>query len=221
MLFLTFVDVGAARAQQTTVTVHIDRQTLANAVLTLEFPQRNKISFGRPYAENEFYRSYRANITWPVGNRIRRSDFEVYARVQNNNYTKFYLRFSRNERNVELFIFNPVVTACERIAFPIPSTEEAMFQQIATAEAMFRISGRGQRCTPESLRYWTEIWIDRLNRLRRRNIFIRVNPEIVEEIEKAYAQPYGIWPLRRRITPPPALQEILRKDEQLSSQFES
>ncbi len=127
---------GPAAAQRTAITVHVDTDTVRRESLTIQY-SNVKVRFqpGQS-ASSSRYRTYVASIEWPADRQFRRNDFELYARVQNSDETSFYLRLANTVPSVELFLFNPRPRECSRQPVAESRTDEALFQQIAIAEAM-------------------------------------------------------------------------------------
>lgn len=216
---LTFAWTGTAFAQvRTEVIVHVDR-TIQRSQLTIQFPDAPKTEFGEPYERTAFYNNYRAYIPWPAGARNRRSDFELFARVQESDYTSYYLRLRRDVGRVEIYVFRPQVRECELRNFRTPHTDDEIFQQLAVAESMLLISSSRGRCSIANLQNWTNIWLERLEILRNRNVYVRINPRIVHEIRRAYATPRGLPLLRRTPQLPARFGQVLDRDHALSVKF--
>ena len=205
------VSIAPAAAQtQTEVLVHVER-SVPNPIVSINFPESNPIQFRGPIAQRSDYRTYRQVITWPLGNRPGRSDFQLYAKVDAGPSNTYYLRLNGRTTQTNIYVFRYRYTECERQNLSAPSAPEDIFRQLAIAEAMLTVPNPTRRCSSSNLQHWTNLWIDRVNRLWQQNQFLRLNPAVISAIRGSYQA--------RRLQLPEELGKIVDRDRQLSAVF--
>lgn len=203
----------------TEITVHVDR-AITRTLVRITIAGQSPVELRR-FRQNQFYNSYRHRIEWPIGSRVRRNDFELIAMVKTDQSTarpnRFYLRLRPGPPHVELYVFHFEASECQWRNLETPITPEQIFQQLSVAEAMLRIETRRGRCAPQYLRRWTEIWIDRINRLWRRHNYVSLDPDVIGAIQRAHALPRGLF--RRTMPLPDGFARIVALDREFSSKF--
>lgn len=223
-LWLACFAAATASAQtRTEIIVHVER-SIQQSLLTIRFENGGPPTpLGNPFSQDGAYRNYRYWVEWPVGGRSRRSDFSLYAKIVGGRSNTFYLRLRPNVTPVEIFVFNRQYPECQWMNLAAPAELDEIFEQLAIAEAMLSITSPEGRCSPDYLERWTRVWLDRINLLRARNQFVRLNPRVISAIRDAHAaarQTPLDWVLGRPMPLPGDFARVVAIDQALSAKFD-
>jgi hypothetical protein len=212
---------GRALAQENTqIVVHVDK-TIQRSRLTIQFPGNAPVELGAPITRDAIYNNYQYVVHWPIGGRNRRSDFELFAKIRNGRSSTFYLRLRPNVTPVEIYVFDKQFPECQWLNLATAEAPDDIFEQLATAEAMLTITSPDGRCSADYLQRWTGVWLGLIDRLWRRNQFVRLNPNVIAAIRDAYNMPrptfLGLFP--KPLPLPPQFQRVVNLDNMLSAKF--